>query len=164
MSQMRKVVAIVRNYQDRTSANSASLYSRVRLEDESGKTYYIKGLVVPDYLNSKGAFKHDTPRTWYVKNTAKHTVVVVGFEDSLGRFFYDTDEVKTISKGARMQGLIFAVAAIPAPVIVAVATYGVGLLLMPFFIYQAYRFLFKIPSILSHATLKKDFQGFGISI
>ncbi|OLS58803.1 hypothetical protein [Pseudomonas putida] len=164
MSQMRKVVAIVRNYQERISGESAARYTRVRLEDESGKTYYIKRLVVPDYLARKGAFSNDVSRTWYVKSVDKHTVVIVGYEDSFGKFFYDLDEVKTLSKGAKVQGFIYAIAAVPAPIIVAVATYGLGLLLMPLFVYQAYKFLFKVPSILSQATLKKDFQNFGISI
>lgn len=141
-----------------------SIWGWLRLEDESGKTYYIKRLVVPDYLARKGAFSNDVPRTWYVKNFDKHTVVIVGFEDGSGKFYYDLDEIKTLSKGARVQGVIYAVAAVPAPIIVAVATYGLGLLLMPLFVYQAYKFLFKIPSILSQATLKSDFQGFGISI
>ena len=164
MSQMRKVVAIVRNYQERISAESVARYTRVRLEDESGKTYYIKRLVVPGYLARKGAFSSDVPLTWYVKNVDKHTVVIVGFEGSSGKFFYDLDEVKTLSKGARVQGVIYAIAAVPAPIIVAVATYGLGLLLMPLFVYQAYKYLIKIPSLLSQATLKRDFQGFGISI
>lgn len=141
-----------------------SIWGWLRLEDESGKTYYIKRLVVPDYLARKGAFSNDVPRTWYVKNIDKHTVVIVGFEDGSGKFYYDLDEIKTLSKGARVQGVIYAVAAVPAPIIVAVATYGLGLLLMPLFVCQAYKFLFKIPSILSQATLKSDFQGFGISI
>lgn len=164
MSQMRKVVAIVRNYQERISAESAARYTRVRLEDEYGKTYYIKRLVVPAYLARKGGFSNDVPQTWYIKNIDKNTIVIVGYEDSSGKFYYDLDEVKTLSKGAKVQGLIYAIAAVPAPIIVAVATYGLGLLLMPLFVYQAYKFLFKIPSILSQATLKKDFHHFGISI
>ena len=69
-----------------------------------------------------------------------------------------------MTRGARVQGLIFAVAAVPASVIIAIATYGLGLLLMPVLFFLAYRFFFKIPAILSHKTLQRDFQEFGIKI
>ncbi len=164
MSQMRKIVVTVRNHKDSETGNSSTFYKRVRAEDESDNTIYFKGLLVPNYIDRKGAYNKDVPRTWFVKSTSKKITVVVGFENSRGEFFFDGDEIKEVVRGARVQGLIFAVAAVPASVIVAIATYGLGLLLMPVFFYYAYRFFFKIPAILSHKTLQRDFQEFGIKI
>jgi len=164
MSQMRKIVVTVRNHKDSDTGNSSTLYQRVRAEDESGNTIYFKALLIPDYIRKKGAYDKDVPRTWFVKETSKKITVVVGFENSRGEFFFDADEVKEVTRGARVQGLIFAVAAVPASVIIAIATYGLGLLLMPVLFFLAYRFFFKIPAILSHKTLQRDFQEFGIKI
>lgn len=164
MSQMRKMVLTVRNYKDSARGNSATLYKRVRAEDESGATVYFKDLLIPDYINKKGAFNKDVPRTWFVKETSKNVTVVVGFENNSGEFFYDSDEIKGITRAARVQGIIFAAAAVPAGVIVGIATYGLGLLITPWLLFLAYRFFFKIPNVLGHKTLQRDFQEFGIKI
>ena len=164
MSQMRKIVVTVRNHKDSETGNSSTFYKRVRAEDESGNTIYFKGLLVPNYIGRKGAYNKDVPRTWFVKSTSKKITVVVGFENSKGEFFFDADEIKEVTRGARVQGLIYAVAAVPASVIVAIATYGLGLLLLPVFLFYAYRFFFRIPAILSHKTLQRDFEEFGIKI
>ncbi|SDG12896.1 hypothetical protein [Phytopseudomonas seleniipraecipitans] len=164
MSQMHKVVRVVKNYKDSVRGNSATLLKRVRAEDESGATVYYKDLLIPDYLKSKGAFSKDVPRTWYVKETSKNVTVVVGFAKNSGEFFYDNDEIKGIARGARVQGVIFGAAAVPAGVIVGIATYGVGLLITPWLLFLAYRFFIKIPAVLGQKTLQRDFQEFGIKI
>lgn len=164
MSQMRKLVMTVRNYKDSARGNSATLYKRVRAEDESGATIYFKDLLIPDYLNKKGAFSKDIQRTWFVKETSRNMTVVVGFKNSSGEFFYDSDEVKGIARAARVQGVMFGAAAVPAGIIVGIATYGVGLLITPWLLFLAYRFFFKIPSVLGHKTLQQEFQDFGIKI
>lgn len=164
MSQLRKIVVVVRNYKDSDSKNSATAYKRVRAEDEAGATIYFKALVIPDYINKKGAFQKDVPRTWYVKETTRGVTLVIGFENSQGEFFYDRDEIKEIASAARVQGVIFTVAAIPASIIMATATFGLGVLFMPFCFYYGYRFTLTIPSSLSQATLQRDFQAFGVKI
>lgn len=164
MSQMCKIVVVVRNYKDSTRGNSATLFKRVRAEDEAGATIYYKDLLIPDYINKKGAFSRDVPRTWFVKETSRNVTVVVGFENSAGEFFYDRDEINGVTRGARVQGIVFAAAALPAGVIVGIATYGAGLLITPWLLFLAYRFFFKIPAVLGHKTLQRDFQEFGIKI
>lgn len=164
MSQMRKIVVVVRNYKDSARGNSATLYKRVRAEDESGATIYFKDLLIPDYINKKGAFSKDVPRTWFVKETSRNVTVVLGFKNNSGEFFYDSDEVKGIMRAARVQGIMFAVGAVPAGVIVGIATYGLGLLITPWLLFLAYRFFFKIPSVLGGKTLQRDFEKFGIKI
>jgi hypothetical protein len=141
-----------------------SVYKRVRVEDEQGKTFYFKNLVVPDYLKMRGAIAENRPRTWFVKNTAKNVSVILAYETPHGKVEYDLDEIKSLSKSSVMLGLKFAVAAVPASIIIATATYGFGLLLAPVMVYYACRHLFKVPSMPSQKTLIEDFSKLGVTI
>ncbi|MEK0364405.1 hypothetical protein [Pseudomonas sp. CBC3] len=164
MSELKRQVVVIKNSVYENSVSSFSIYKRVRVEDEQGKTFYFKNLVVPDYLRSKGAIVNDRPRVWFVKNTAKNVSVIIAYETPDGQIEYDLDEIKALSKSSVMMGLKFAVAAVPASIIIATATFGFGLLLVPWIGYYAYRHLFKVPAMLSQKRLIEDFAKFGVTI
>lgn len=164
MSDLKKVTVIVKNFEFHSSQNCARLYKKVRMLDESGKVFYYKDLIVPKYLEGKGALASDVPRTWFVKNIRKSAVVLVAFETKAGVVEYDLDEVRELSRSGFWAGIVFGLAAVPAGVIVATATFGVGLVLIPLGFYQAYKQVFKIPAILSRKRLLQDFTQHGISV
>ncbi|WP_411562879.1 hypothetical protein [Pseudomonas shirazensis] len=164
MSELKKVTATVKNYEFHSSQDCARLYKKVRLLDESGKIFYYKNLIIPKYLESRGAFASDVPRTWYVKNIHKSAVVLVAFETKNGAVEYDLDEVRQLSRSGFWAGVLIGVASIPAGIVIATATFGAGLLLIPFGLYQAYKQIFKIPAILSRKCLLQDFSQLGINV
>lgn len=164
MSELKKVTVEVKNFEFHSSQSCANLYKKVRLEDGSGKVFYYKDLIVPKYLESKGAFARDTQRTWFIKSINKSAVVLVAFETKAGKFEYDLDEIRELSRSGLWAGILCGIAAVPVGVIVAIATYGVGLLLIPLGFYQAYKQIFKIPAILSRKKLLQDFARHGISV
>lgn len=164
MSELKKVVVTIKNFETGDYTPEASAYNRVRAIDESGKTVYFKALVVPSYLISKGAMNKDVPRTWYVKNTARNVTVVVGYETPAGKFEYDPDEVKIISRSSIALGIKFAIFALPVSIILGIASYGIGLLSLPFILYYAYRHIFAVPSMLGQKRLSEDFSKFGLTI
>ncbi|KEZ67913.1 hypothetical protein AAY86_17735 [Pseudomonas amygdali pv. tabaci str. ATCC 11528] len=164
MSDLKKVTVTVKNFEFHSSQDCARLYKKVRLLDESGKPFYYKNLIIPKYIERRGAFAQDVPRTWFVKNIHKSAVVLVAFEAKGGEVEYDLDEVRELSRSGFWAGVIIGVASIPAGVVIATATFGAGLLLIPFGIYQAYKQAFKVPGILSRKCLLEDFSRLGISI
>ncbi|VVM76893.1 hypothetical protein PS631_02116 [Pseudomonas fluorescens] len=164
MSKLKKVTVVVKNFEFHSSQSCANLYKKVRLEDEGGKVFYYKDLIVPKYLESKGAFVRDTPKVWFIKNIHKSAVVLVAFETKAGKVEYDLDEVRELSRSGLWAGVLCGIAAIPVGIIVAIATYGLGLLLIPLRFYQAYKQIFKIPAILSRKQLLQDFSQHGISV
>jgi len=164
MSELRKVTVTVKNYEFHSSQDCARLYKKVRLLDESGKIFYYKNLIVPKYLERKGAFVQDAPRTWFVKNIHKSAVVLVALESKSGTVEYDLDEVRELSRSGLWAGVLIGVASIPAGIVISFATFGAGLLLIPFGLYQAYKQVFKIPAILSRKRLLEDFSQLGISV
>lgn len=164
MSDLKKVTVTVKNFEFHSSQDCARLYKKVRLLDESGKIFYYKNLIIPKYLERQGAFAQDVPRTWFVKNIHKSAVVLVAFEAKGGAVEYDLDEVRELSRSGFWAGVIIGLASIPAGVVIATATFGAGLLLIPFGLYQAYKQVFKIPAILSRKCLLEDFSKLGISV
>lgn len=89
---------------------------------------------------------------------------MVAFETQNGTVEYDLDEVRNLSRRGLWWGVLIGIAAIPAGCIVAIATYGVGLALIPFAFYQAYMQIFKIPARLSREQLLQDFSLHGIRV
>lgn len=164
MSELRKVTVTVKNYEFHSSQDCARLYKQVRLLDDSGKIFYYKNLIIPKYLEGKGAFASDLPRTWYVKNIHKSAVVLVAFETKNGTVEYDLDEVRQLSRSGFWAGILIGVASIPAGIVISFATFGAGLLLIPFGLYQAYKQVFRIPAILSRKRLLEDFSQLGIRV
>lgn len=164
MSELMKVKVTVKNYDFHSSQDCAKLYKNVRLLDESGKIFYYKNLIIPKYLERRGAFASDVPRTWFVKNIHKSAVVLVAFEAKDGTIEFDLDEVRQLSRSGFWAGIMIGVASIPAGIVISFATFGAGLLLIPFGLYQAYKQVFKIPSILSRERLRQDFSQLGITV
>lgn len=164
MSDLKKVTVTVKNFESSSSDDYARLYKKVRLLDSSGKNVYFKNLIVPKYLERRGAFAQDVLRTWYIKSVHKSAVVLVAFETQNGTVEYDLDEVRNLSRRGLWWGVLIGIAAIPAGCIVAIATYGVGLALIPFAFYQAYMQIFKIPARLSREQLLQDFSQYGIRV
>ncbi|MCF5141180.1 hypothetical protein GIW41_02910 [Pseudomonas sp. PA-6-1D] len=162
MSELKKVTVTVKNFESSSADDYARLYKKVRLLDLSGKNIYFKNLIIPKYLERRGAFAQDVSRTWYVKNVHGSAVVLVAFEAQNGTVEYDLDEVRNLSRRGFWWGVLIGIAAIPAGCIVAIATYGLGLALIPFFLYQAYMQVIRIPSRLSHKQLLQDFSQHGI--
>lgn len=164
MSDLKKVTVTVKNFESSSSDDYARLYKKVRLLDSSRKNVYFKNLIVPKYLERRGAFAQGVLRTWYVKSVHKSAVVLVAFETQNGTVEYDLDEVRNLSRRGLWWGVLIGIAAIPAGCIVAIATYGVGLALIPFAFYQAYMQIFKIPARLSREQLLQDFSQYGIRV
>lgn len=164
MSELKKVTVTVKNFEFHSSQDCARLYKKVRLLDESGKILYYKNLIIPKYLERRGAFVSDVPRTWFVKNIHMSAVVLVAFETPSGTIEYDLDEIRQLSRSGVWAGVMIGVASIPAGIVISFATFGAGLLLIPFGLYQAYKQVFRIPAILSRKRLLQDFSGLGITV
>ena len=164
MSELKKTKVVVKNSVYNVSDATATSFDRVRVEDDQGQMRYFKNLIVPSYVKSKGAFIDGLQRVWYVREIKKGVSVIVAYETPTGNLEYDFDEIKVIARSIVMMGLKFAVLAVPAGIIVGVATYGFGLLLMPWIAYSAYRHLFKVPATLSQKTLIDDFSRLGVAV
>lgn len=164
MSELKKVTVTVKNFESSSADDYARLYKKVRLLDLSGKNIYFKNLIVPKYLERRGAFAQDVSRTWYVKSIHRSAVILVAFETQSGTVEYDLDEVRNLSRRGFWSGVLLGIAAIPAGCIVAIATYGLGLALIPLFLYQAYTQVFRIPSRLSRKQLLQDFSQHGFIV
>ncbi len=162
MSDLTKMKVVVKNYKDFEGEGLDRLYKRVRLEDPAGNTFYFKHVVVPKYLQSKGAFAHDVPRTWYFKRLAKNSIIIIAFETSTGKVEYDLDDLRDIARSTVFKGVVYGLGSIPAGLIVATATFGLGLLIIPFGLWFGYRFVFKVPGMLSRNTLRNDLAGHGV--
>ncbi|WP_122468957.1 hypothetical protein [Pseudomonas viridiflava] len=164
MSDLKKITVTVKNYELQGSEKSGFLYRKVRLLDESGKIFYYKNLVIPKYLDRKGALTSDVLRTWYIKHISKSAVVIVAFETKSGVIEYDLDEVRDLARSGLFMGIVYGIGCIPAGIIAATATFGIGLVIIPFGLYAAYRNIFKIPASLSRRRLLQDFSLQGIQV
>lgn len=164
MSELKKITAIVKNYEFHDSQESGKLYKKVRLEDESGKIFYYKDLIMPRYLERKGALTTDVPRTWFLKHVGKSAVVVVAFEKKDGTIEYDLDEVRTLARSGLLMGIIYGALSIPCGIVAGIGTYGIGLIFIPMGLHFAYKHIFKIPASLSRKRLLEDFSHHGIAV
>lgn len=117
-----------------------------------------------DYLKRHGALVLDSPRTWYYKHLGKKSIVLIAVEKSNGKVEYDLDNLRQVSKSSILKGILMAVAAVPSGIIIATATYGLGLLFIPFALYYAYRGVFKIPAMLRRKTLVDDLAAYGVVV
>ncbi|WP_313739313.1 hypothetical protein [Pseudomonas sp.] len=106
----------------------------------------------------------DTPVTWYYKHLGKKAIVLIAFEKANGKVEYDLDHMRQVAKSSILKGSVFALAAIPAGVIIATATYGLGLLVIPVGFFYAYRSIFKIPGMLRRTTLVNDLANHGVVV
>lgn len=164
MSDLKKLALTVKNYNLQASGELDSLYSKVRCEDDSGNTFHFKSVLLLDYLKGHGALVRDTPRTWYYKSLGKNKIVIIAIEKSGGKIEYDLDNMRSIVKSSIVKGIIFVLAAVPAGIIMATATFGLGLLFIPFSFYAGYKLIFKVPAMLSRKTLISDLAAYGVVV
>ncbi|OYT77468.1 hypothetical protein [Pseudomonas sp. PGPPP2] len=164
MADLEKITVTIKNYDVQAQGDLDALYSRVRLEDEKGETFYFKQVVVPKYLKIHGAMATEIPRTWYFKRVSKKTIVVLAFENKSGKVEYDLDDIRLIARSTILRGVVFSLGSIPAAIIAATATFGLGLVIMPMGLWYGYRNIFKLPAMLSRKTLLSDFAKHGINV
>lgn len=72
--------------------------------------------------------------------------------------------MKPVARSTLIRMILFGLGAIPAGLIVATATYGLGLLVIPAGFYYRYRHTFKVPSMLSRKALVSDSAADGIVV
>ncbi|MCD5997287.1 hypothetical protein KDX38_27435 [Pseudomonas sp. CDFA 602] len=164
MSDLKKLTVVVKNFNLRASGDIDALYSRVRLEDEEGKTFYFKEVVIPRYLSDKGALRTDIPRTWYFKHLGKKSIIVVAFENMYGKVEYDLGDMQLIVRSTVIKGVLYSLGSIPGGIIAATATFGLGLVLIPWGVWYGYQNIFKVPVMLSQKRLLDDFSKHGIVV
>ncbi|WP_323614907.1 hypothetical protein [Pseudomonas putida] len=164
MSDLKKITLTVKNYNLKVSGDLDLLYSQVRCEDSLGNTFNFKEVVMLGYLKRHGAIATDTPVTWYYKHLAKKSIVLIAFEKASGKVEFDLDNMQQVAKTSIMKGVVLALAAIPAGLVIATATFGLGLLFIPVVFFYAYRNIFKIPSMLRRSTLVNDLATHGVVV
>ncbi|WP_158178586.1 hypothetical protein [Pseudomonas viridiflava] len=164
MSDLKKMTVVVKNFNLRASGDIDALYSRVRLENEEGSTFYFKEVVVPRYLSDKGALRTDPPRTWYFKHLGKRSIIVVAFESMYGKVEYDLGDMSLIVRSTVIKGVLYSLGSIPGGFIAATATFGLGLVLIPWGVWYGYQNIFKVPAMLSRKRLVADFSHHGIFV
>jgi hypothetical protein len=164
MADLEKITVTIKNYDVQERGDLDALYSRVRLEDEQGNTFYFKKVVVPKYLKTHGAMATEVPRTWYFKRTSKKSIVVLAFENRDGKVEFDLDDIRLIARATVLKGVVFSIGSIPAAIIAATATFGLGLIILPMGIWYGYRNIFKLPGMLSRKRLLSDFAQHGIVV
>ncbi len=164
MSELKKMSLTVKNYNLKASGELDALYTEVRCEDGEGGTFHFKEVVMLSYLQRHGAIATDTPRIWYYKHLGKKSIVLVACEKNNGKVEYDLDHMKLVAKSSVLKGIVFTVAAVPAGLIIATATYGLGLLFIPVGLYYGYRSMFKIPGMLRRKILVNDLASHGVIV
>lgn len=164
MTDLKKMTLTVKNYNLKASGDLDALYSQVRCEDGEGKTFHFNEVVMLGYLKRHGAIVTDVPVTWYYKHLNKKSIVLVAFEKANRKVEYDLDHMQQVAKSSVVKGVVFALAAIPAGLIIGTATYGVGLLFIPVAFFYAYRSIFKIPGMLRRKTLVNDLAIHGVVV
>ncbi|AIB42904.1 hypothetical protein [Pseudomonas sp. WCS374] len=164
MSELQKKTLTVKNFNLQASSELDALYNMVRCEDEEGNTFHFKEVVMLNYLKRHGAIVTDTPRTWYYKHLNKKSIVLIAFGKAGGSVEYDLDHMRLVARSSVLKGLLLGLGAIPAGVIIATATYGLGLLFIPFGLFYSYRNIFKIPRMLRRKTLVGDLAAHGVVV
>lgn len=164
MADLEKITVTIKNYDVQERGDLDALYSRVRLEDEQGNTFYFKKVIVPKYLKTHGAMATEVPRTWYFKRISKKSIVVLAFENRDGKVEFDLDDIRLIARATVLKGVVFSIGSIPAAIIAATATFGLGLIILPMGIWYGYRNIFKLPGMLSRKRLLSDFAQHGIVV
>ena len=101
---------------------------------------------------------------WYFKRTSKKSIVVLAFENRDGKVEFDLDDIRLIARATALKGVVFSIGSIPAAIIAATATFGLGLIILPMGIWYGYRNIFKLPGMLSRKRLLSDFAQHGIVV
>lgn len=164
MSDLKKMTLTVKNYHLKASGELDALYTQVRCEDSEGNTFHFKEVCMLSYLQRHGAIATDSPRVWYYKHLGKKSIVLVACEKGNGKVEYDLDHLKLVARSSVLKGIMFTLAAVPAGLIIATATFGIGLLVIPAGLFYGYRSLFTIPRMLRRETLVSDLESHGIMV
>lgn len=164
MSELKKKTLTIKNFNLQASGDLDALYSMVRCEDSEGETFHFKEVVMLAYLKRHGAIVTDTPRTWFYKHLNKKSIVLIAFEKTNGKVEYDLDHMRLVARSSVLKGIMLGLAAVPAGVIIATATYGLGLALIPVALFYSYRNIFKIPRMLRRTTLINDLASHGVVV
>lgn len=164
MADLEKITMTIKNFDVKALSDLDALYTRVRMEDAQGNTFYFKEVVVPKYLKNHGAMTTDVPRTWYFKKISRKSIVVLAFEGRGGKVEYDLEDIRMIARSTVLKGIVFSIASIPAAIVVATATFGLGLIIIPFGFWYGYRNMFKLPGMLSRKRVLNDFAQHGIVV
>ncbi|WP_434120330.1 hypothetical protein [Pseudomonas fortuita] len=164
MSDLKKITLTVKNYNLQASTDLDALFNSVRCEDDLGNTFHFKEVVMLDYLRRHGAMVTDKPRTWFYKQFGKKSIVLVAVQKPDGKVEYDLDHMKLVARSSLLKGIVMMLAAVPAGIIIATATYGLGLLFIPVALYYGYRNIFKIPEMLRRKTLVSDLAHHGVIV
>ncbi|TDK53924.1 hypothetical protein [Pseudomonas moraviensis] len=164
MADLEKITVTIKNFDVKALSDLDTLYTRVRLEDSQGNTFYFAEVVVPKYLKNHGAMTTDVSRTWYFKRISKKSIVVLAFEGKNGKVEYDLDDIRLIARTTVLKGVVFSIASIPAAIIAATATFGLGLIIIPIGLWYGYRNVFKLPRMLSRKRILNDFAQHGIVV
>jgi len=104
----------------------------------------------------------DKPRTWYYKHLSKKMIVLVAVQKEDGKVEYDLDHMRLIARTSLVKGIMYSLGSIPAGLVVAMATYGLGLLFIPWGIYYGYKHIFKVLAMLSRKNLVNDLAAHGV--
>lgn len=164
MADLEKITVTIKNFDVKALSDLDALYTRVRLEDAQGDTFYFKEVVVPKYLKNHGAMVTEVPRTWYFKRISKKAIVILAFESKNGKVEYDLEDIRRIARSTVLKGIVFSIASVPAAIIAATATFGLGLIIFPMGIWYGYRNIFKLPGMLSRKRIINDFAQHGIIV
>ncbi|MDW8842243.1 hypothetical protein [Pseudomonas fluorescens] len=164
MSELIKKTLTVKNYVLQGSSDLDALYSMVRCEDDEGDTVHFKQVVMLNYLKRHGAMNADAACTWYYKHLSKKSIILIAIEKANGKVEYDIDQMRRVAKSTIFKGFVYGVLTIPAGVIIATATYGFGLLFIPYGLYLSYRNIFKFPKMLRRQTLVHDLAAHGVVV
>lgn len=164
MADLEKITMKIKNFDMKAAGDLDALYTRVRLEDAQGNTFYFKEVVVPKYLKIHGAMATEVPSTWYFKRTSKKSIVILAFESKNGKVEYDLEDIRLIARSTVLKGVVFSIASVPAAIIAATATFGIGLIIFPMGIWYGYRNIFKLPGMLSRKRIISDFAQHGIIV
>ncbi|CAH0649060.1 MULTISPECIES: hypothetical protein [Pseudomonas] len=164
MSDLKKMTLTVKNFHLQASGDLDALYTMVRCEDDQGNTFHFKEVVMLDYLKRHGAIVTDAPRTWFFKHVGKKSIVLVAFEKSNGKVEYDLDHMRLVARSTVLKGIVFGLGSIPAGLIAATATFGLGLLIIPLGLIYGYRNIFKLPKMLRRNTLVNDLASYGVVV
>lgn len=164
MSELIKKTLTVKNYDLQGSSDLDAHYSMVRCEDEEGDAVHFKQVAMLNYLKRHSAMNTDAPCTWYYNHLNKKSIILIAVGKANGKVEYDIDQMRRVAKSTILKGFVYGVLAVPAGVIIATATYGFGLLFIPYGLYLSYRNIFKFPKMLCRQTLVNDLAAHGVVV
>lgn len=126
-----------------------TFYSYIRILDDAGNVRMIKNVGIPNTVNSY--ISPGSKGVLYFAKINKKTSIVFAYSNN-ERKVYDSDDMKSIIKALKLQG-IWWVIMLPFALI-SILLMGIGLILTPACLYFAYVHLSKIPGRISDSKLR----------